>query len=100
MFDDISPSVLSRNATQASKPEDAAIGEAELALDEAALVLDEAEDVGVPEVGCAGDVVALEVVVPEDEETGGVGGGGCGSCRGVAWNPAGGMVTTWPITSV
>jgi hypothetical protein len=99
MFDDISPSVLSRNATQASKPEEAAIGEAELAPDEAELALDDADEVVVLEDDGAG-----EVVVVEDADAGGDGGegggGGCGSDSGVAWNPAGGMVRTWPITSM
>ena len=103
MFDDPAPSVLSRKATQASKLEEAAIGAAELALDDAedALLLEDdgADDALLLEDDCAGDVVVLE-----DDDAGGVGagggGGGWGSGSGVAWNPAGGMVTTWPITSM
>lgn len=98
MFDDSSPSVLSRKATQASKLDEAGIGaELELALDDAELVLDDAELV----LEDAGLVLEdAELVAADDESAGlGVGVAGWGSGSGVAWNPAGGMVRTWPTIS-
>lgn len=95
MFDDPCPSVLSRKATQASKLDEAAIGEEpELAADDDELVGDVAE---------LASEVAPDVVVAEDDESVGPGAdggeGGCGSGSGVAWNPAGGIVRTWPIVN-
>jgi hypothetical protein len=110
MFDDSSPSVLSLNATHASKLEEAGSGEAEeLALEDAGA--EDAAELASEDAGAEvaaelvpDDASAEDVVELEDDDGAGLGGGGgrgggCGSGKGVAWNPAGGIVRTWPISN-